>query len=147
MAVSGTPEKMAAQDIAGTFRQTDKMVVALLESASQAIITADRGGKIVLANRRAEEIFGYTREELLGASLETLLPESRRAVHRREREEFFTHPRARPMGMGMDLVARRKDGSEFPVEVSLSYVETEQGLFAIGFVTDISRRKALEEQL
>jgi two-component system cell cycle sensor histidine kinase/response regulator CckA len=147
VALRGTPETIATHDLAGTFRQDDKMVVALLESASQAIITADRTGRIVLSNRRAEEMFGYTREELMGASLEVLLPESRRAAHRRERDDYFMHPRARPMGMGMDLIARRKDASEFPVEVSLSYIETEQGLFAIGFVTDISRRKALEEQL
>ena len=147
MALSGTRDTAAAHNLTGTFRQTDQMVVALLESASQAIITADRTGRIVLSNHRVEEMFGYTREELLGASLETLLPESRRAAHRQQREEYFTHPRTSPMGMGMDLIARRKDGSEFPVEVSLSYIETDQGVFAIGFVTDISRRKALEEQL
>ena len=101
----------------------------------------------MLANRRTEELFGYSREELLGNRIEMLLPESRRAAHVREREEYFAHPRVRPMGIGMELAGRRRDGSEFPVEVSLSYVETEEGVFAIAFVTDITQRKQLEEQL
>jgi PAS domain S-box-containing protein len=134
-------------DIAGMFHRSEKMVVALLESASQAIISIDRTGRIVLSNHRAEEIFGYTREELLGARIEILLPESRRSAHSREREDYFDRPRIRPMGIGMDLSGRRKDGTEFPVEVSLSNIETDQGFFAIAFVSDISQRKALEEQL
>jgi len=130
----------------GLFK-SEAMVLALLESASQGIISIDRVGKIVLANRRAEEMFGYSREDLLGARIELLLPESKRSSHTREREDYFAHPRARPMGIGMDLAGRRKDGTEFPVEVSLSTVDTEEGAFAIAFVSDISQRKLLEEQL
>ncbi|HLK69968.1 MAG TPA: PAS domain S-box protein [Bryobacteraceae bacterium] len=128
-------------------QQSEDMMMALLESASQAIISIDRRGRIVLVNRRAEEMFGYSREELLGASVEMLLPEGRRAAHSREREDYFDHPRPRPMGIGMDLGARRKDGTEFPVEVSLSSIETDEGRFGIAFVSDISQRKLLEEQL
>jgi two-component system cell cycle sensor histidine kinase/response regulator CckA len=128
-------------------QQSEKMVIALLESASQAILSVDRGGRIVLANPKTEEMFGYGRDELLGARIETLLPESRRSAHSRERDDYFERPRIRPMGIGLDLAGRRKDGSEFPVEVSLSYVETEEGVFGIAFVNDISERKRLEEQL
>ena len=96
------------------------MVTALLESASQAILSVDREGTIVLANQRAEEMFNYTRAELVGAKLEMLLPESKRGSHTREREEYFERPRVRPMGIGMELSARRRDGSEFLVEVSLN---------------------------
>ncbi|MBZ5577624.1 MAG: PAS domain S-box protein [Acidobacteriia bacterium] len=129
------------------FLTSQKMVVALLESASQGIISINREGRIVLTNRRAEEMFGYAREELVGARIEILLPESRRAAHGRQRDDYMAQPRIRPMGIGMDLAGRRKDGIEFPVEVSLSNIETEQGFFAIAFVSDISQRKTLEEQL
>jgi PAS domain S-box-containing protein len=135
------------KDIATVLNESAQMVPALLESASQAIVTVDAGGKIVLFNSRTAEIFGYTREELLGAPLETLLPESAREKHVHERTQYFAKPRVRPMGIGMELAGKRKDGSVFPVEVSLSYVQTEEGVFAIAFVTDISQRKQLEEQL
>jgi len=128
-------------------QESEKLVMALLESASQAIMSVDRNGRIVLANPKTEEMFGYSRQELLGARIEILLPESKRRAHGRDREEFFTRPRVRPMGIGMDLSGRRKNGTEFPVEISLSYVETVEGLFAIAFVNDISNRKQLEDRL
>lgn len=137
----------ARNDLITIFQKSGKLVTALLESASQAIVSIDRGGRIVLANRRTEEIFGYSGEELLGARIEMLLPESKRATHSRDRDDYFARPRTRPMGIGMDLAGRRKDGSEVPVEVSLSYVELDEGVFAIAFVSDISQRKSLEEQL
>jgi two-component system, cell cycle sensor histidine kinase and response regulator CckA len=122
------------------------MVTALLESASEAILSVHRSGRIALANRRAEEMFDYTRAELLGASIEMLLPEEKQAVHERKWKEYFDRPRLRPMEIGMELIGRRRDGSEFPVEVSLNTAETPEGVFAIAFVTDISPRKRLEEQ-
>ena len=134
-------------DIPAVFHKTEKLLVALLESASQAIVVADRAGCMVLANRRASQMFGYTSQELLGAAIELLLPESKRAAHGGQRENYFQHPRVRPMGIGLDLSGRRKDGAEFPVEISLSSVATEEGLFAIAFISDISTRKALEDQL
>jgi PAS domain S-box-containing protein len=144
---TGTGVSRARNDLASVFEKSGKLVTALLESASQAIVSIDRGGRIVLANRRAEEIFGYSREELLGARIEMLLPDSKRAAHSHDRADYFARPRTRPMGIGMDLAGRRKDGVEIPVEVSLSYVEIDEGVFAIAFVSDISRRKHLEEQL
>jgi PAS domain S-box-containing protein len=133
--------------LASAFHETAKMVEALLESASQAILSVDGSGKIVLANHRAEEMFNYTREELLGASVEMLLPESKRGVHARHREQYFGQPRVRPMGIGMELSGRKRCGIEFPVEVILSAIHTPEGVFGIAFVTDISQRKLLEEQL
>ncbi len=127
--------------------KSEGLVVALLESATQAILAVDAAGRIVLANRRSEELFGFTREELLQASVEMLIPESKRSLHEDQRKEYLAQPRVRPMGIGMDLAARRKDGAEFPVEVSLSHIQTEQGCFAIAFISDISQRKLLEEQL
>lgn len=135
------------KDIASFLRTSEKTVVALLESASQAILGVDRGGRIALANSRAQEMFGYTADELLGSTIEVLLPEGVRNTHVQDRTEYFARPRVRPMGIGMDLAARRKDGTEFPVEVSLSYMETGEGLFAIAFVSDISQRKRIEQKL
>jgi PAS domain S-box-containing protein len=130
-----------------TFTRSEKLLNALLESASQGIVSIDRRGRIVLANRRAEDMFGYSRDELMGARIELLLPESKRGAHARQREDYFSQPHARPMGIGLDLLGRRSDGREFPVEVSLSYIEVEGELFGIAFVSDISQRKLLEAQL
>ncbi len=135
------------KDLVELFRKSEKMLTALLESATQAILSIDQTGRIVLANRRCEEMFGYSREELLGARIEILLPESQRRAHADERNQYFQRPHVRPMGLGIDLAGRRRDGQEFPVEVSLSYIETDEGTFAIAFVSDIGQRKRLEEQL
>jgi PAS domain S-box-containing protein len=135
------------KDLASLLRANEGMVLALLQSAAQAILGIDRHGRMVLVNARTEEMFGYSGEELLGASVEMLLPETSRAVHQEHRAEYFENPRVRPMGIGIDLRGRRADGNEFPVEVSLSYVQTDEGLFAIAFVTNITERKRLEREL
>jgi hypothetical protein len=145
--VPGNQGAAARRDVASILEKNGQMVAALLESASQAIVGSDDAGRIVLANARTEAMFAYPRQELLGNSIEMLLPEAARARHGRDRADFFANPRVRDMGIGMELSGRRKDGVQFPVEVSLSYVRTEEGLFAIAFVTDISQRKKLEEQL
>jgi PAS domain S-box-containing protein len=133
-------------ELSGAF-SGHEMLVALLECAAEAIIATDGGGRIVLANRRAIEMFGYTRRELIGSPVEILLPESKRRVHIDERNRFMGCPETRPMGIGMDLAGRRKDGTEFPVEVGLSSINVPAGRFAIAFITDITRRKELEDQL
>jgi len=134
-------------DVASILEKSDQMVVALLESASQSIVGSDSSGRIVLANARTEAMFGYGRQELLGNPIEMLLPEAARTRHEQDRADYFAKPRVREMGVGLELSGRRKDGVQFPVEVSLSHVQTEEGLFAIAFVSDISKRKSLEEQL
>jgi PAS domain S-box-containing protein len=122
------------------------MVRALLESAPQAILSMDHNGRIVLSNARTEKMFGYSRQELLGARIEVLLPDFKRPTHDREREGYLTQLRARPISNGKALVGRRKVGTEFPVEISLSYVKTAEGVFGIAFVNDISDHERLEDQ-
>src|ERR1700689_3765799 len=90
-------------DLVGIFQKSGELVTALLESASQAIVSIDRAGRILLINRRMEKIFGYTTEELIGARIELLLPDSKRAAHTHDRDDYFARPRTRPMGIGMDL--------------------------------------------
>ena len=143
----GRKRRSGVNDMPQRFENSEGLALALLESAGQAIVAIDSSGQIVLANSRTSDIFGYSREELINAPLEILLPESKRGVHRREREEYFARPRVRPMGIGMELAGRRKSGEEFPVEVSLSHIQTAQGTFAIAFLSDISQRKNLEDQL
>jgi PAS domain S-box-containing protein len=112
------------------------------------MLKTDRSGRIAWVNGRVEQMFGYAPGELVGQSVETLVPERLRASHARHRRGFFAEPRVRPMGLGLDLAARRKDGSEFPVEISLSFSEAApEGLIALAFITDISQRKAAERRL
>lgn len=123
----------------------DKMH-AFFEGASQAILGVSGDGRILLANRGTEAMFGYPRDELLGQKLEMLMPLRFRAAHTSHREEYFSEPRVRAMGAGMELAGRRKNGSEFPIEIGLSYADTPEGRLAFGMVSDISeRRKAADE--
>lgn len=128
-------------------RTSEATVRSLFENATPGILTADQNGRIVNANAMALGLFGYARSELIGAPVEMLLPESLREQHIGHRAGYALRPRARPMGQGMDLVARRKDGSEFPVEISLGFVaEHGAGGLVIAFVTDISARKKSEQE-
>jgi two-component system cell cycle sensor histidine kinase/response regulator CckA len=120
---------------------------AVLENSSLGIVLADRAGRILRANTRLAQMFGYEAGELDGQTLEILLPERLRALHAEHRAAFFAEPRVRPMGLGLELSARRKDGREFPVEISLSFVRSHEGLLALGFVTDITPRRNAERQL
>lgn len=119
----------------------------LLEAAPDAIVGVDRDGCIVLVNTQTEKMFGYCREELLGRPVEMLLPERLRDQHVEHRVGYVAHPHTRSMGVGLDLSGRRKDGSEFPVEISLSPLETDDGLLVTSIIRDITERKRLEEQL
>ena len=99
---------------------TETFVWALLHAAPDGVIVVEDGGRVVLANRRAEALFGYDRGELLSLTLEDLVPETLREVHLAHRAEFGIEPCARPMGDGLELCGRRRDGSEVPIEISLS---------------------------
>jgi two-component system cell cycle sensor histidine kinase/response regulator CckA len=149
------PGRRAARrkTLAGELAQPDEArhhrgatVDTVLETAPLGILKIDGTGRIVSANGELERMFGYERGELVGQSVDTLLPERLRAAHARQRGGFFADPRVRRMGLGVDLVARRKDGREFPVEISLSFIEKDEFL-AVAFVTDITPRKEAERRL
>jgi len=120
---------------------------ALFETTEQAIFIVDRSGKIVMANPATHAMFGYAPSELLGQSVDLLVPEQLRGVHASHRERYFSSPQSRPMGLGLDLQGRRRDGSEFFAEISLGYIETAQGTLGVAFVTDISKRRADQEAI
>ena len=112
----------------------------LLEAAPDAIVGVLPDGSIALVNAQAERLFGYTREELIGQSVEILVPDSARALHPTYRTQYFENPVPRPMGAGMQLAARRRDGTEFPAEISLSALETEDGLLVSAAIRDVTDR-------
>lgn len=118
---------------------------ALFESAPDGIIVVDPSGRIRDANPAAEQMFGYARHELEGKTVETLVPEDRRAEHGAHRDRYTAHPVQRPMGIGMELSARRKDGTTFPVEISLNVMDSAEGKVTIATVRDVSLRKRLRD--
>ena len=119
----------------------------LLETAPEGIIGADREGRIVLVNAQTEALFGYSRDELLGQPVETLLAQRFREAHRGRHQSYFTAPHIRPMGIGLELYGLRRDGSEFPVDVSRSFLETPAETLAIAIIRDVTQRKQAEEAL
>lgn len=123
-----------------TFRQ-------IFQSSVEAIIMVDQQGKILLANPISERMFGYAKDGMVGLFVEEMLPEQMRKRHIEYRKNFTSHPEPRPMGMGRDLIAKRKDGSEFPVAVSLSYTMIGNEVLVMAFISDITERKKAEEAL
>ncbi len=129
----------------GEHIRADERFRLALESSPSAMVMVGHEGKIDLVNSQAEKLFGYTREELMGQTIEMLVPESSRKSHATLRGEYMAHPQARPMGVGRDLLARRKDGTLFPVEIGLNPIESEEGNWVLSSIVDITERKRAEE--
>jgi protein-histidine pros-kinase len=142
----GTMVMSAVRDITDR-KKAEQKFRGLLESAPDAMVIVARNGRIALVNSQLERLFGYPREELLGQSVDCLVPARYRGHHERHRTGFFSQPRARAMGAGLELYGQRRDGSEFPVEISLSPLETEEGLFVSGAIRDATERRRFEQTL
>jgi len=126
-------------------RTSESTIRSLLDSSTQSVVAVSPNGKIVLVNGNTQTMFGYTREELQGQAIEILIPDGFRAKHAVHHKGYFANPQNRPMGRGLDLEGLRKDGTTFPLEVSLSAIETTAGKLAVAFVNDITVRKRLEQ--
>ncbi len=120
---------------------------SILEAVPDAVVAVNQQGVIVQANSQTEALFAYTRDELIGQKIEMLVPERQRPQHHLHREHFHQQPKIRRMGSGLDLYGRRHDGSEFPVEISLSPISTGDGMMVLSVIRDISDRKRIEEEL
>ena len=127
--------------------KVDNRFEALFNSASMAIIVVDSKGVIAMANNYANTLFAYTEESMVGQVLEKLIPQRHHAKHVGHREGYIEKPNARTMGLGMTLSAQKKDGTEFPVEISLGHFKTGEDQFAIAFIADITKRKLNEEKI
>lgn len=128
-------------------RRAEERVEALLDAAPDALLVVDAAGKIGLVNQQAVTLFGYDRDELVGRAVEDLVPKRVRQDHVEHRRGYMEDPQRRPMGVGLDLEAVRKDGSAFPVEISLSPIETDEGTQVIAAVRDMSQREQERERL
>jgi PAS domain S-box-containing protein len=131
-----------ARSVAETILST-----SILEAVPDAVAAVNQQGVIIQVNSQTEALFGYTRDELIGQRVEMLVPDRQRPQHHQHREHFHQQPKIRRMGSGLDLCGRRRDGSEFPVEISLSPIATGNGTIVLSVIRDISDRKRIEEEL
>ncbi|HZM75692.1 MAG TPA: PAS domain S-box protein [Candidatus Limnocylindrales bacterium] len=131
----------------GRLRRVEAKWRAMLEAAPDAIVAVDQSGRITLVNAQTERLFGYKREDLLGQLVEILVPESARDIHPRHRMRYLGDPKPRPMGAGIELSALRRDGTQFPAEISLSAIETDEGMLVAAAIRDVSERIRFERQL
>jgi PAS domain S-box-containing protein len=137
----------ARKQMEETLRENTVFFQGLFEASPDAIVASDSDGRILQANAQAMRLFGYAHEELQGSPIETLIPDRFRKRHEEHRARFVADPQPRPMGIGLELVARRKDGSEFPADISLGLLNTNKGLTVLSLIRDITTRKQTEETL
>lgn len=128
-------------------QQNNEIYKYLFESAVEGLVVTNQRGEIVLVNPRLEQLFGYSKDELLGSTIEILLPQKFRHSHVAQRDQYIEKPKNRAMGKGIDLRGCKKTGEEFPVEISLNYFKNEGETFVMGLITDISERKKMEDEL
>ncbi len=126
-------------------KKTEAKFRAILEATPDCLVIINQEGNIILVNALAEKLFGHTRDELIGQHVELLIPDRFLHRHEQHRHHYFDQPRIRPMGVGLELFGKHKNGNEFPVEISLSPLETEEGLLALAAIRDISERKKIED--
>jgi PAS domain S-box-containing protein len=134
----------AARDVTES-RRAEQKFRTLIESAPDAMVLASEDGTILLTNNQTERLFGYQSDELLGAAVEIFVPMRFRGAHPGHRSKFFSEPRQRPMGVGLDLWGLRKDGSEFPIEISLSPIESPQGLTVAATIRDVTVQRTASQ--
>ncbi len=149
MAPKSTPKDAAERTpeaVEQALKEQQEIFYSVIEYSPIGMVMVDAKGKMTLVNREIERLFGYSREELLGQAIEILIPESLRHRHAEHRENFSHAPSPRVMGAGRDLAGRRKDGSEFSVEIGLNPLQTSKGFFVLAAITDVSARKALEKR-
>ncbi|MGE5692344.1 MAG: MASE1 domain-containing protein, partial [Candidatus Zixiibacteriota bacterium] len=130
-----------------SLRSSERKFRAVVEHSPSGIVTVNQDGTIILVNSETEKLFGYERDELIGKPIEILVPERFRESHPAHRAGFMADPQARAMGAGRDLFGRHKDGREIPVEIGLNPIQTEEGLFMLADIVDITERKRLQEEL
>lgn len=135
------------QQAEAALRSSENILLSLFNSSPDAIIVTNQAGRIVQANKQVENLFGYPADELSGKLVEMLLPERFRDQHPQHRSTYAANANTRPMGLGLELYGRRKDGSEFPVDINLGSVETQAGLFLLSTIRDITERKNVEVEL
>ncbi|NGP89882.1 PAS domain-containing sensor histidine kinase [Fodinibius halophilus] len=128
-------------------QKDEKRISALFEAATEGMLISDMKGNIVMLNEKIEELFGYSREELIGEEIEKLVPGRFEEKHPEHRHQYYENPEPRPMGQGRDLYGLKKNGEEFPVEISLNHFETAEGKFIISYIIDITQRKKAEQQM
>lgn len=138
--------RKSIDSIIGPFFE-DSTAAVLIESFAEAFLVIDEGSTVMMVNRRFVELFGYEKEEIVGRQLDLIIPERFRSVHSTHTRNYFKTPHVRPMGQGLELKGLKKDGTEFPVEVSISFLENDNEKLGMAFITDITERAEVESAL